>query len=63
MNTLKRIAISSIGGAAFGLFEIWIASKVLDAEVMGFAAIVCLIAAAVVATGISETIIANEEEE
>lgn len=62
MKAIKRVTYSALGGAAFGMFTIWIASKVLDTEVMGFAAIVGLIAAAVVATGISETIIANEEE-
>lgn len=63
MKSITRVIISALGGAAFGVFTLWIASKVLDTEVMGFVAVASLIVAAVVATGISETIIANEEEE
>lgn len=62
MKDLKRIIVSALGGAAFGLFMIWTLSHVVDQDVMGFIVIVALVLAAIVATGISETIQANEEE-
>lgn len=63
MKDFKRIIVSALGGAAFGLFVVWAASHVVDADVMGFIMIVALVLAAIVATGISETIIAHEEGE
>lgn len=63
MADIKRIILSALGGAGFGLFVIWALSHVVDEELMGFIMIVALVLAAIVATGISETIIANEEGE
>lgn len=63
MKDFKRIIVSALGGAAFGLFVIWALGHVVDQEVMGFIMIVALVLASIVATGISETIIANEEGE
>lgn len=63
MSNWKRIILSALGGATFGLFVIWALSHVVDQDVMGFIMIVALILAAIVATGISETIIASEERE